>query len=202
MSSHHTIRENQEPAVFLLEVEAISSEVLGHLLEWSPLFISSQECLAWVLQQGLKIDGVITKHEQQDDLQRLLSHQLPIHFIIEKETSLHSGLAYIQSTQNPSCYLFADWNDYLPLVQEGFLFTTKITWIKGLQQAFLLKDRAYSKWYSAGTAIEIIPVDTTGEISINEEKRLLKERLFLKIEENQLLKIQFKGVFFLVEPLA
>ena len=202
MSSHHTIRENQEPAVFLLETEAIDSEMLRDVLEWSPLLICSEPCLAWILEQGLKIDAVIAKKEQKDEIFHLLSHQLPVRYIVQEDSSLQNGLAYIASTQNPSCYLFADWNAYLPFAEEVFLSTTNITWLRGQQQAFLLKNRAYSKWYAIGTTVEIIPVSTACEITINEEKKILKERFFLKIEKDQFVQFDLKGICFLVEPLT
>lgn len=36
MSSHHIVRDDQEPALIIANGAACSSELLGQLLEWSP----------------------------------------------------------------------------------------------------------------------------------------------------------------------
>ena len=45
MSSHHFVKEQQEPAVFILEVEGISFETVAPLLEWSPTLLVAQEAV-------------------------------------------------------------------------------------------------------------------------------------------------------------
>ena len=39
MSSHHIARDDQEPALIIANGEMCSQELLGQLLEWSPLVI-------------------------------------------------------------------------------------------------------------------------------------------------------------------
>ena len=39
MSSHHIVRDDQEPALIIANGAACSSELVGQLLEWSPLVI-------------------------------------------------------------------------------------------------------------------------------------------------------------------
>ena len=39
MSSHHIVRDDQEPALIIANGAACSIELLGQLLEWSPLVV-------------------------------------------------------------------------------------------------------------------------------------------------------------------
>ena len=39
MSSHHIVRDDQEPALIIANGASCSNELLGQLLEWSPIVI-------------------------------------------------------------------------------------------------------------------------------------------------------------------
>ncbi len=56
MSSHHFVREGQEPA--LLIIDAIDDDNLMALLEWSPLVIVTSQALPRVESWGIRIDAV------------------------------------------------------------------------------------------------------------------------------------------------
>jgi hypothetical protein len=56
MSSHHFVKEGQEPA--LLVVDAIADDHLLSLLEWSPLVLASAEAAEKVASWGVRVDAV------------------------------------------------------------------------------------------------------------------------------------------------
>lgn len=58
MSSHHIVREKQEPALYIHKLGAFDEEYLGQLLEWSPTLIVNGSEYEKVLSLGLKIDVV------------------------------------------------------------------------------------------------------------------------------------------------
>ena len=58
MSSHHIVRENQEPALLVEDFHALSDEYLGQLLEWSPTLITTTNMLNNFLTQEIKVDMV------------------------------------------------------------------------------------------------------------------------------------------------
>ncbi|MCL7988269.1 thiamine diphosphokinase [Sphingobacterium sp. lm-10] len=60
MSSHHIVRENQEPALLIMDVDAISEDSLGQLLEWSPIVVTIDANVDFLLSRGIKIDVVFT----------------------------------------------------------------------------------------------------------------------------------------------
>src|SRR5580698_665783 len=68
MSSHHIVREKQEPALLVLGLENFPDELLGQLLEWSPTIITTPLTAERLVAYGIKIDWIIT-NDIEDDLQ-------------------------------------------------------------------------------------------------------------------------------------
>ncbi len=59
MSSHHIIREKQEPALYIHELASFNEEYLGQLLEWSPTLIVNDTEYEKVISMGLKVDVIV-----------------------------------------------------------------------------------------------------------------------------------------------
>lgn len=71
MSSHHIVREKQEPALLVLGLNSFADELLGQLLEWSPTVMVTPDTAEQVDAMGIKLDVVIdpdayTEHIQSD----------------------------------------------------------------------------------------------------------------------------------------
>src|SRR5690606_19720745 len=64
MSSHHIVRENQEPALLVTTGHSIDHELLGQLLEWSPTVITDTHNLDYLLALGIKVDVVFGKRPE------------------------------------------------------------------------------------------------------------------------------------------
>lgn len=60
MSSHHVVREKQEPALLVLGLDNFPDELLGQLLEWSPTVITTPQTAERLNAYGIKIDWIIT----------------------------------------------------------------------------------------------------------------------------------------------
>lgn len=83
MSSHHIVRDAQEPALLLAAEEALGLEVVQHLLEWSPTVVCLANVLPMALLQGYKIDAVAGSLEAS--LQTKLLAQMPVQLIASKQ---------------------------------------------------------------------------------------------------------------------
>jgi thiamine pyrophosphokinase len=66
MSSHHVVREKQEPALLVLGLDGFDNELLGQLLEWSPTVITTQQTAERLNAYGIKIDWMITSGNDED----------------------------------------------------------------------------------------------------------------------------------------
>jgi hypothetical protein len=59
MSSHHIVKEKQEPALYIHQLGNFDEEMLGQLLEWSPTLIVNVDTYEKVVSLGLKVDIVV-----------------------------------------------------------------------------------------------------------------------------------------------
>jgi len=65
MSSHHIVREKQEPALLVLGLDSFAHEMLGQLLEWSPTIITTSKTAGVLSANGIKIDWVISNGNEE-----------------------------------------------------------------------------------------------------------------------------------------
>lgn len=63
MSSHHIVREKQEPALYIHNLGDFNEEYLGQILEWSPTLIVNGAIYEKVISLGLKVDVVLNSIE-------------------------------------------------------------------------------------------------------------------------------------------
>ncbi len=69
MSSHHIVKEKQEPALYIDELGNFNEELLGQLLEWSPTLLVNGENYDKIFSLGLKVDVLVngsTEDVQED----------------------------------------------------------------------------------------------------------------------------------------
>jgi hypothetical protein len=67
MSSHHFVKEGQEPA--LLVVDALADDYLMSMLEWSPLVLVVETAMPKVASWGIRVDAVFAdKLAHNDDV--------------------------------------------------------------------------------------------------------------------------------------
>lgn len=60
MSSHHIVRENQEPALIVESVADLDAEYIGQLLEWNPTVFTNDYTIDFFLADDIKVDIVVT----------------------------------------------------------------------------------------------------------------------------------------------
>lgn len=96
MSSHHIVRDEQEPAVLITEIEKVYWPSIQQLLGWAPTVIVFEECVDEVLLAGIKIDVVICKKDNLSELKERLITQQPIKFVLKKnEDAISTAVEYL-----------------------------------------------------------------------------------------------------------
>lgn len=70
MSSHHIIREDQEPALIVDDLAALPPAYLDQLLEWNPTLLTGDGALKPLLELGINVDVWFTQSETTDLPQR------------------------------------------------------------------------------------------------------------------------------------
>ncbi|MES2377015.1 MAG: thiamine pyrophosphokinase [Bacteroidota bacterium] len=147
MSSHHIVREKQEPALLVLGLDNFDDEQLGQLLEWSPTLIATPDIAEKLNSYGIKIDWIITD-EAMPNLQSDVKW-LPV----GKDTVIAAALNYLTNQGYPSVNVVTDefeLTDYLP-------YADKINLVVFYhQQKIYAVTPGFSKWKPAGDVIRLL----------------------------------------------
>jgi hypothetical protein len=81
VSSHHIVRENQEPALLIANAHAISFEKVQELLEWMPTIVVVETEIETVLSWGIKVDVLIVPASELTAWETRLADQFPIKIV-------------------------------------------------------------------------------------------------------------------------
>src|ERR1700761_4565755 len=102
MSSHHIVREKQEPALLILGLDSFSDELLGQLLEWSPTVIVTLTTAEKVHAYGIKIDWIIT-----DQLHLQLQSDIKL-MPTGNDTEAEAAIKYLVTYGYPAVNIITD----------------------------------------------------------------------------------------------
>ena len=98
MSSHHIVRDDQEPALIIANGEVCSSELLGQLLEWSPIVIVLDSAIERVLELGIKVDVLLGDFDRGFDAAYYKEKQYPLEIVYapnQDKTDLEKAFDYL-----------------------------------------------------------------------------------------------------------
>jgi hypothetical protein len=155
MSSHHIVRENQEPALFIQDPDALAFEKIQELLEWSPTVIVPYRHVATVGSWGIKLDVILCLPHDLEAARELLVTQMPLKLLSvntraeEFATAMswlkrggYRGLYVI--SHDAAIFDFSLW----PPDFDVELFQQGRRWLHWRSDVF-------QKWYAAGVGLEL-----------------------------------------------
>ena len=182
MSSHHVIRDEQEPPVFILSVEN-NLVSIKELLGWSPTVWVLEEHAEWVMSQNIKVDGVFTVDPSSYIPLDLQTGNYAVSKF-DEENILKSILSVLGDKEFTGINVFCN-----KLVRENLLKTVLqknvgipiSIFVEGEITLISFKNHL-KKWYPSGSRINIL----SGALqSSNMEKQLegfvVKEEGFIQI---------------------
>lgn len=151
MSSHHFVKEQQEPAVFILNTEGQSFDTVSPILEWVPTVLVWQECLDQVLSWGIKVDVILAEESFQRANLHLLEEQYPVKFLTAEKTNfLKEGLHYLQASHHKGAHLVGfshqNWESLGPETEFLDLTILDEGW-----KYYPVKSKEFKKWFVAST---------------------------------------------------
>lgn len=150
MSSHHFVKEQQEPAVFILEAEGISFDAVAPLLEWSPTLLVAQEAVEVVLRWGIKIDVILADLAFQHENGHLLEEQYPLRFLTVSALSpLDEGVQDLLASEHKGVHLVG-FNHQNHQQLEEKIFRLDLTVLDGDWKYYPVKGGKFSKWFVPG----------------------------------------------------
>lgn len=100
MSSHHFVKDKQEPALIIANGEACSFELLGQLLEWNPFIVVLDGAAERVMQLGIQFDvllGDFDKEHHFEEIRQIFPNLKIVHTPDQNKTDLQKGIEYLIS---------------------------------------------------------------------------------------------------------
>jgi thiamine pyrophosphokinase len=159
MSSHHIVREKQEPALLVLGLDNFNDEQLGQLLEWSPTLIATPLIAEKLNSYGIKIDWIITD-EGGGELQSDIKY-LPV----GNNTAITAALNWLIEQGYPAVNIVTDefeLKDYQPFAGDINLV------IFYQQQKIYGVSSGFSKWKPGGESIRLLsPTNNLRAVGLN-----------------------------------
>lgn len=175
MSSHHIVRDDQEPALIIANGAECSRELTDQLLEWSPFVIVLDSAIERVLDLGIKIDVLLGDFDHGFDAEYYKEKQYPLEIIhtpdqdktdLEKAFDFliergHKAANVIWATGKRADHTMSNLTNIV-----RYREMLKIVILDDYSKIFLLPGR-FEKWYTKNSIISLIPV---GEVTgINSE---------------------------------
>jgi hypothetical protein len=147
MSSHHFVKEGQEPA--LLIMDPIGLSVVEPLLEWSPLVIAHEESLEEVLLWGIKIDIVLAKNDNSEELRHRLQEQAPIKMLGYDYNSdpLQTVLSFLINQQQAALSILSQHPEKLFDKLRPFTDVFALTVLSPTKKWTGIGSGSYTKWF-------------------------------------------------------
>lgn len=173
MSSHHIVRDDQEPALIIANGAPCSNELLGQLLEWSPLVIVLDSAIERVMELGIKVDVLLGDFDQGFDPEHYRNLQFPLEIVYapdQEKTDLEKAFDYLVEKGHKAVNVVwatgkrADHTITNITNIVRFQDTLKIVILDDHSKIFQLPKR-YEKWYPKGFPISIIPIGTVDGIT-------------------------------------
>lgn len=197
MSSHHFVREGQEPALFI--ADALSLAHAEPLLEWAPLVIVAEDATEDVLQWGIKIDAVLARPGHAPELAGKLAHQEPVEIIYspQHEDLLDAAIALLTRKQVSAVnVLVGSPGKWFTL--DPALLTFQVTLLTPDTRWSLMAKGPFEKWLSKNSTIRVHPnrpgqtFSTTG---------LTGRQSLFKALTDGVVSIRSAGSFWIGEPI-
>jgi thiamine pyrophosphokinase len=194
MSSHHIVKDKQEPALMIANGEACAIGIVHQLLEWSPYVVVLDGAIDRVLELGIKIDlfcGDFDSHKiSLDNLGKI---QYPIEIIStpnQYKTDLEKGLDILLEKGFPAVNII--WatgkrsDHFLSNLSVVIAYQNKIkiTLLDDHGSMYPIQPfpKVFKKWFNGGTNLSLLPFPVASDIStVNLRYPLNSEELALGV---------------------
>ena len=147
MSSHHIVREKQEPALLVLGMDTFDEELLGQLLEWSPTVICTTDTAEKLNALGIKVDWILGDND-------ITNLQSDVKLMAQGEdNATGAALKYLAAHHYPAVNVVTD--DFN--LDDFLLYADKINLVVFSQNKKIYPvSSGFSKWKPAGEFIELL----------------------------------------------
>jgi thiamine pyrophosphokinase len=173
MSSHHIVRDDQEPALIIANGAECSTELLGQLLEWSPIVIVLDSAMERVVDLGIKVDVLLGDFDRDFNPEIYREKQFPleiVHTPNQDKTDLEKAFDYLIEKGHKAVNVIwatgkrIDHTLHNLTISAAYQQQLKIVFLDDHSKAFLLPKK-FQKWYAKDTILSLIPIGTVENIT-------------------------------------
>ena len=173
MSSHHIVRDDQEPALIIANGAECSNELLGQLLEWSPIVIVLDNAMERVVNLGIKVDVLLGDFDGDFNPEIYKEKQFPleiVHTPNQDKTDLEKAFDYLIEKGHKAVNVIwatgkrADHTITNITNIVSYRNKLKIVILDDHSKVFLLPNK-FEKWYTKNTPISLIPIGKVSGIT-------------------------------------
>ncbi len=157
MSSHHIVRDAQEPALVILDSNC-DVLLIKNLLEWSPTVVVSSELVDFVLKEGFKIDVVIGEDEEISGCMVKLQHQAPVKFISKNtsDSDLLQSIYFLTAGKYKAVNILVSMNAEVLESIKPFVLAIDVVIYDNRHKWYFCKDNSFKKWVSKGATFRFL----------------------------------------------
>lgn len=183
MSSHHVIRDEQEPPIFILAVKNNLAQI-KQLLGWSPTVWVLEEHAEWVMSQNIKVDGILSaKPSEHTPLELQSGNYIVREF---RQSDIFSSIfSVLEDKKFTGINIFCGAslrNELLCLVDNSATKIPISIFVEGEITLVSFK-KHLKKWYPAGSKLKVLVGELlAGNVQKEDEYLVVKEEGFIQIK--------------------
>lgn len=179
MSSHHFVREGQEPALVVANGLACSQELLFQLLEWAPFVVALDGAFDRLWQLNIKVDAVIGDFDSSFNS---LTPPYPLEQLLitdQNSTDLEKGIDFLISkgTQAANIIWATGYRTDHTLSNISILAKYHPRIVLNIIDDYsriFHAGKKFTKWYPQGTIISLMPLGKVEGVTTENLKFPLK----------------------------
>lgn len=179
MSSHHFVKEKQEPALYIHSEKFLNTDLLGQLLEWCPYVIVDEHALYILNHEPIKIDLVIQQELSDSEITEWTANQsnLKIIKIDKNEDKLLWLLNYLEKENHFAISLLACSDEHFQKIQSREYKLDIIQYTEQYKGFFI--SQMFKKWKEKDSEFEINTenVETKNLVRCNSNWKVIEDGL-------------------------
>lgn len=163
MSSHHIVREAQEPALWIVHATSADVEAIGQLLEWSPYTMLSSDFIPFAVGVGFKIDCIVCKEDERSILWPMIAHMEPLNWCtipVHSSNPIEQVVEHLHGKGQKALHVFiGDFNTFLnSLDRYALLYSNamQVHFFGTNYKATRMQKGFFTKLFKKGTMIQCI----------------------------------------------
>jgi len=182
MSSHHFVKELQEPALLIADGEPCKLALLESLLEWSPLVVALDGAFEKLVRLGVKVDYWLGDFDDYDPTEVKANlgqdHVEIVHTPDQDSTDFDKGIEFLMAKDARSIHVAWATGKRMDHALSNYSSLSKyqnraeVVVYNDYSKAYVLKSR-FEKWYQKGEIISLMPLPSAGNVRTTGLKYLL-----------------------------